>query len=232
MRARSFPLVTLAAAGLSAFAFTGPASAAAGPVILGGSSPSEAPLVRIQALEAYLRPSYVTVRAGQTLSGIAKAEYGSARWWPQLWRQNRKTIRDPGVIRKGERLLITVRWKHPPEIPRQFRPHAVLVTHRGAAPQPAPAPSPAPQPSPAPPVSPSSGFEACVIQAESGGDPTAYNSSSGASGLYGFLLSTWDSLGVGYPGGAYTAPPSVQHQGFLIEYARAGTAPWAPYDGC
>jgi resuscitation-promoting factor RpfA len=71
-----------------------------------------------------------------------------------------------------------------------------------------------------------------VIQAESGGSPTAYNPSSGASGLFGFLLSTWDSLGLGYPGGAFTAPASVQEQGFAIEYARAGTSPWAPYDGC
>lgn len=77
-----------------------------------------------------------------------------------------------------------------------------------------------------------SGFEACVIQRESGGDPTAYNSSSGASGLFGMLLSTWDSLGLGYPGGAYTAPVSVQEQGFAILYARDGTSPWAPYDGC
>lgn len=77
-----------------------------------------------------------------------------------------------------------------------------------------------------------SSFEACVIQAESGGNPTAINPSSGASGLFGFLLSTWDSLGLGYPGGAYTAPVSVQEQGFQILYARDGTSPWAPYDGC
>jgi hypothetical protein len=98
---------------------------------------------------------------------------------------------------------------------------------------------PPPPPKPAAPVVSSapvtvsaSGFEACVISRESGGDPTAYNSSSGASGLFGMLLSTWDSLGLGYPGGAYTAPVSVQEQGFAILYARDGTAPWGPYDGC
>lgn len=85
-----------------------------------------------------------------------------------------------------------------------------------------------------------SSFEACVIRAESGGDPTAINMGSGASGLYGFLMSTWNSLGLGYTGGwnggwyggARTAPVSVQEQGFDILYARDGTAPWAPYDGC
>jgi predicted secreted protein len=78
---------------------------------------------------------------------------------------------------------------------------------------------------------PSAAFTACVIRAESDGDPTAYNPST-ASGLFGFLLSTWDALGIGYPGGAYTAPVSVQYEGFYKEYAERGTAPWAPYDGC
>jgi Transglycosylase-like domain len=79
-----------------------------------------------------------------------------------------------------------------------------------------------------------SGFEGCVIQAESGGDPTAYNPASGASGLFGFLLSTWDSLpaSAGYPGGASTAPASVQEEAFQELYAEDGTSPWAPYDGC
>jgi hypothetical protein len=98
-----------------------------------------------------------------------------------------------------------------------------------------PPPKPVVQPAQAPAAQvavSASGFEACVISRESGGDPTAYNSSSGASGLFGMLLSTWDSLGLGYPGGAYTAPVSVQEQGFAILYARDGTAPWAAYDGC
>lgn len=92
--------------------------------------------------------------------------------------------------------------------------------------------APPPQSSAPPSTGGMSAFEACVIQRESGGDPTAYNSSSGASGLFGFLPSTWASLGLGYPGGAYTAPVSVQEEGFNILYSRDGTAPWAPYDGC
>jgi hypothetical protein len=70
-----------------------------------------------------------------------------------------------------------------------------------------------------------------VMQAESGGDPTAYNQSSGASGLFGDLLSTWLSLGLGYPGGAYTAPAGVQLEGFAKLYAEAGMSPWDA-DGC
>jgi hypothetical protein len=96
--------------------------------------------------------------------------------------------------------------------------------------QPAQSPAPAAQPA-QPSYSGAGGFQSCVIAHESGGDPTAYNASSGASGLYGFLLSTWDSMGLGYPGGASTAPVSVQNEAFAKLYAEAGTAPWAG-DGC
>ncbi len=78
---------------------------------------------------------------------------------------------------------------------------------------------------------PPGSFQACVIAHESGGNPTAVNPSSGAGGLYQFLPSTWAGLGLGYPGGAQTAPPSVQTEGFFKLYAEAGPAPWAG-DGC
>jgi LysM repeat protein len=77
-------------------------------------------------------------------------------------------------------------------------------------------------------------FESCVISHESGGNPRAVNPASGAGGLYQFLPSTWASLGFAsaYPGGAQTAPVSVQRAAFARLYAEAGTSPWAPYDGC
>ena len=79
-----------------------------------------------------------------------------------------------------------------------------------------------------------SAFEACVISRESGGNPRAVNPSSGAGGLFQFLPSTWAGLGYAsaYPGGAQTAPVSVQEAAFAKLYAEAGTSPWAPYDGC
>jgi hypothetical protein len=77
-------------------------------------------------------------------------------------------------------------------------------------------------------------FEACVISRESGGNPRAVNPYSGAGGLFQFLPSTWAGLGYAsaYPGGAQTAPVSVQEAAFARLYAEAGTSPWAPYDGC
>jgi hypothetical protein len=79
-----------------------------------------------------------------------------------------------------------------------------------------------------------SAFEACVISRESAGNPRAVNAASGAGGLFQFLPSTWAGLGYAgaYPGGAQTAPVSVQESAFARLYAESGTSPWAPYDGC
>ena len=76
----------------------------------------------------------------------------------------------------------------------------------------------------------SGGFQSCVIQRESGGDAAAVNASSGAGGLYGFLPSTWQSLG--YSGLPENAPASVQNAAFAKEYAQSGGGAWSAYDGC
>lgn len=73
-------------------------------------------------------------------------------------------------------------------------------------------------------------FQACVIQRESSGRANAVNPASGAGGLYGFLPSTWRSLG--YSGLPENAPVWEQDQAFQREYALDGVAPWRPSDGC
>jgi len=91
--------------------------------------------------------------------------------------------------------------------------------------------SPAPASAPAASTSAAPGsFQACVIQAESGGNPTAVNPSSGAGGLYQFLPSTWQSLG--FSGLPQDASVSEQNAAFSKEYAESGTSAWASYDGC
>jgi resuscitation-promoting factor RpfC len=107
---------------------------------------------------------------------------------------------------------------------------AAAAAQAPAAPVPAASVLPEPAQGAASGVTPSSSFEACVIAAESGGNPRAVNPSSGAGGLYGFLPSTWQALG--FSGLPQDASPAVQHEAFLKEYALAGTSPWAPYDGC
>jgi hypothetical protein len=102
-----------------------------------------------------------------------------------------------------------------------------------AAPAAAPA-SPASVPSAAPvqqaSYSGSGGFQSCVIQAESGGNASAVNASSGAGGLYGFLPSTWQSLG--FSGLPENASVAQQNAAFAKEYAQSGSAAWSAYDGC
>ena len=66
---------------------------------------------------------------------------------------------------------------------------------------------------------------ACIIQAESGGDPTVYNhSGSGAAGLFQFMPGTWAGFD-GYPSAA-DAPASVQIQKAEQVYAADGLSPW------
>ena len=76
----------------------------------------------------------------------------------------------------------------------------------------------------------SGSFQSCVIQRESGGDASAVNASSGAGGLYGFLPSTWQSLG--FSGLPENASVSQQNAAFAKEYGQSGGAAWSAYDGC
>lgn len=169
------------------------------------------------------------IRAGDTLSSIAKRTLGSADLWPRLWWDNRHKITDPNVIRAHMIIKLAVARKAIPAWMLDRADNAMQTYIRPAL---AAAGSHVAQAvAPKTYTGGSSAFEQCVIQRESGGDPTAYNASSGASGLFGFLLSTWDSLGIGYPGGAYTAPASVQVQGFWKLYGEDGGAPWNA-DGC
>ncbi len=69
-----------------------------------------------------------------------------------------------------------------------------------------------------------SSFQSCVAWRESSNTPTD------PDGLYGILPSTWQSLG--YSGTAGQASVATQNQAFQKLYAQDGTAPWAPYDGC
>lgn len=180
-------------------------------------------------------PQSIRVKRGQSLSSIAAEVLGSSKRWPILWWNNQRKVPNPNALRAGIRLHFG-KWHH-------VRP---WLSRRAMAaiPKPAPAPVAAAPTAPQPVASSNttvsysysggSGFQACVIARESGGNPQAVNASSGAGGLYQFLLSTWDALGFGaaYPGGAQTAPVSVQNAAFAKAFAESGTSPWAPYDGC
>ena len=72
-------------------------------------------------------------------------------------------------------------------------------------------------------------FEVCVISHESSGNPRAVNPASGAGGLYGFMPSTWASIG--FSGLPENAPVATQHAAFQRLYATQGITPWRG-DGC
>jgi hypothetical protein len=73
-------------------------------------------------------------------------------------------------------------------------------------------------------------YQQCVIRRESGGNPSVVNASSGAGGLYQFLPSTWAALG--YSGLPQNASVATQNAAFSQAYAKWGTQPWTPSDGC
>ncbi len=177
-----------------------------------------------------LPPVTVTVRPGDTLSAIAGKVCGNPSDYLALAANN--DVADPNLIYAGQVFKVACQAaaralaRYGPPVSPPVSPPVTYVSHAsGAAEQ---------QPASQPVVTSVSGtvssFQACVIARESGGDPSAVNPASGAGGLYGFLPSTWQSLG--FPGLPEDAPVSEQNQAFAEEYAQDGTAPWAPSDGC
>ena len=165
-------------------------------------------------------------RPGDSLSALAARYCHDAADWPSLWRANLGRLpRNPSALPRRAIIRLDCRRPSPATAAR-----AMAAIPKPPPPPPPPAnPAPASSQLPAPVSYAASGFEACVIAAESGGNPAAVNPSSGAGGLYQFLPSTWQSLG--YSGSPQDAPPSVQRAAFEQLYASQGSAPWSS-DGC
>ncbi len=181
------------------------------------------------------------VQPGDSLSVISQHEYGTAADWPALWWANRRQVPEPSMILPGQRLIVPGDPRVGPWLIRAAqgaltgsRPAAVRAAapprhHAWVTSSTARTTAAVAQPATSYRGAPGS-FQACVIQRESSGNPSAVNPSSGAGGLYGFLPSTWHALG--FAGLPENAPVSVQNEAFAKEYAQSGTSAWAPYDGC
>jgi len=182
------------------------------------------------AHQAHQVPAHYTVKAGDTLSSIARHQYGSAASWPALWWVNKHRVHNPQMIRVGQRLTLSS-W-HPRKAWLNRAALAAIPAPAPAAAVSAPAaPAAVTQPASTATYGGSSGsYQACVIAAESGGNPSAVNPVSGAGGLYQFLPSTWAALG--HSGLPQNASVAEQNQAFQQEYAQSGTSAWSPYDGC
>jgi resuscitation-promoting factor RpfC len=170
---------------------------------------------------------HVTVKSGETLSSISKQVYGTAADWPALWWVNRHNVKNPSELRAGQKLSLSG-W-HPRKgwITRDANAAMGASTPTRSV-EPATSAAPAAVESAA--YTGSGGFQSCVIAAESGGDASAVNGSTGAGGLYGFLPSTWQALG--YSGLPEDASVAEQNAAFAKEYAASGGSAWSAYDGC
>jgi LysM repeat protein len=232
--AKALPASLVAGAAGSALVISGTASAAtmapAGLVHVGATDMAP---VKVAAEASWVTQgrhaahrSVYTVVSGDTLSGISARFCGTSADYPSLAAAS--GISNPDAISPGQHIRLSCHHKHG-AVADDGAPSSSGSGSAGQAPAPQP-----PAPSGNTSTEGMSAFESCVISAESGGNPTAVNPSSGAGGLFQFLPSTWASLGYAgqYPGGAQTAPASVQEAAFAQLYAEAGTSPWAPYDGC
>jgi hypothetical protein len=154
------------------------------------------------------------VRHGDSLSGIAARLLGSSSRWPSLYRANRRVIgSNPDNISPGENLTLNVSgYSNAPVSIPESRSGGTLLTSSTVR------------------VSDYSGFQACVIARESGGNPDIWNA-SGHWGLYQFSYSTWIAYG-GPPSEFGRASVAEQNQVFENAMARNGEDNWAPYDGC
>jgi hypothetical protein len=165
--------------------------------------------ISLQPAPAHQVPGHYTVKAGDTLSNIARQVYGSRSDWPALWWTNRHNVADPDAIVAGQRLHLST-----------WHPHrAWLVRAAAAASDPAPAPAASAQSPASPPAATSypassGGVNwAAIAACESGGN---WSTSTG-NGFYGglqFSEGTW----LAYGGGQYaqTAAGASQSQQIAV----------------
>jgi Transglycosylase-like domain/LysM domain len=159
------------------------------------------------AHQAHQAPDHYTVKSGDTLSSIARHEYGSATAWPALWWVNRHQVHNPEMIQVGQRLTLS-----------SWHPHKAWLNRAALAAVPAPAPALPVSASAAAPAAgtwsapaPSGGVNWSAIAAcESGGNWSA----STGNGFYGglqFTEGTWLANGGGqYAPSASLATPAQQ----------------------
>jgi hypothetical protein len=176
---------------------------------------------------------WFTVQAGDSLSSISGLMYGNDNDWPVLYYANQSAISSPDDISVGQVLRV-------PVLPATIPAAPAIATAAPAESSsssssysestPAASTSTASQSDSTVDSSDYSGFQACVIQAESGGDSQVMNS-SGHYGLYQFSASTWAAYG-GNPADFGDASVAEQNQVFDNAMAAGGESNWAPYDGC
>jgi LysM repeat protein len=178
------------------------------------------------------RTVWYTVQSGDSLSAIASSYYGNASAWPVLYYANEHTLNDSETLYPGQRLRIPAKPSSIPAAPAQAASSSSSSSSSSsdASSSDASSSSSASTADTQVDASDYSGFQACVIAAESGGDSQVMNS-SGHYGLYQFSYSTWVGYG-GSPSEFGDATVAEQNAVFATAMADGGEDNWAPYDGC
>ena len=149
----------------------------------------------------HVLPGHYTVRPGDTLSDIARQEYGSRADWPALWWTNRHQISNPDAIVAGQKLRLSTWHPHKAWVRRAAMAAAGPML---AAPSSSQSPSSLPVATSSYPSYSGGGVNWDAIAAcESGGN---WGTSTG-NGFYGglqFSQGTWDAYG----GGQYSSSAS------------------------
>ena len=181
-------------------------------------------------------PAKYVVKSGDTLASIAQRLYRSSDYWPALYWANQTVIKYANEIEAGQVLTVPAKPAKVPGAPSALAPAPAPATSTVGAASSAQSDSSASTATtaPAPAQSASTGstssFQACVIAAESGGNPQVMNS-SGHYGLYQFSASTWAEYG-GNPADFGDASVAEQNQVFDNAIAAGGASNWSLYDGC
>jgi nucleoid-associated protein YgaU len=66
-----------------------------------------------EAIEAYEETDYYVIKAGDTLSKIARDYYGDPQKYDVIFQANREVIKDPNLIFPGQKIRIPSARKHP-----------------------------------------------------------------------------------------------------------------------
>ena len=208
--------------------------------------PAIGPVIRLDAAQfAAMKPKgkhhrtvsarYV-VKSGDTLASIAQHLYHSSDYWTVLYWANHGEIKYANEIEAGQVLTVPAKPAKIPGAPTALAPVPAPATSTAstassaASDSSASTPTAAPAPTQSADTGSTSSFQACVIAAESGGNPQVMNS-SGHYGLYQFSASTWAEYG-GNPADFGDASVAEQNQVFDNAIAAGGASNWSLYDGC
>ena len=151
--------------------------------------------ISLHPAAAHQMPAHYTVKPGDTLSSIARHEYGSAANWPALWWVNRHKVHNPEMLMVGQRLTLS-----------SWHPRKAWLNRAALAAIPAPAPAPvtvvsAPSGGASAPAAQAVGTSggvnwAAVAACESGGNWST-NTGNGFYGGLQFTQGTWLANGGG-----------------------------------